>query len=479
MERSRSPVAPIVFLGALVLAPALFAVLWESGADPRWSTGARVAWVSRDVVLLFGTAVIYLNWRMSDSAALGWFATALGAASLHLLVFDLVLLSDQSSGASLLAPSQSPDLTVVLVVPVLAVLAARATPLPRSCDPLALAVGIGLVTIGLRLALLVSGHALHRIHDQVPLVLTTLLAALGLVAIVVVARTRSLPARTRGPSTFAAVLLVGAQTGTTIAPDGAAQTGLAALGVLGAVAVTVGATSLCANTALTVRASAHLLDTRVAQAEERVNRDAEMLHELRSTVAGVTKATGLLRQSDLVLPHHHRVQLQSMIDRELSRMERLLDARPPARQEVVALDEVIEPLVVAHRALGHEVGWRPSGHRALGVADDIAEALHVLLSNAGRHAPHAPVTVTVAPTAPGRIGVRVADSGPGLDPSLRGHLFERGARGHTSHGEGIGLHLARRLVRDSGGDLLLETAQPGRGCTFLLCLHNHTEEVTT
>lgn len=48
------------------------------------------------------------------------------------------------------------------------------------------------------------------------------------------------------------------------------------------------------------------------------------------------------------------------------------------------------------------------------------------------------------------IEVTVSDPGPGIDPSLRDHVFEPFVSG-KSHGQGLGLALVRKLLRDMGG----------------------------
>jgi signal transduction histidine kinase len=67
------------------------------------------------------------------------------------------------------------------------------------------------------------------------------------------------------------------------------------------------------------------------------------------------------------------------------------------------------------------------------------------------------------------VRVQVSDQGPGVPAGLRDAIFERGARGAGSAGEGIGLHVARALVHDLGGSLELAPTA-GRGATFVVAL---------
>jgi two-component system, OmpR family, sensor kinase len=105
--------------------------------------------------------------------------------------------------------------------------------------------------------------------------------------------------------------------------------------------------------------------------------------------------------------------------------------------------------------------------------DRLRQVLENLLSNAARHSPGGqPVTVEVATTRrDGRswATVRVADRGPGVPPQALPRLFERFGRGPGSRGLGLGLYLARRIIREHGGELAVDAA-PGVGGIFVLTL---------
>ena len=153
----------------------------------------------------------------------------------------------------------------------------------------------------------------------------------------------------------------------------------------------------------------------------------------------------------------------------MARLERMLSRRGQQPVTGVCLDDVLLPLVETQRTLGTDVRFQPSGLRALGRADDIAEAMHILLSNAARHAPDA--LVAVAATRCGdTIQLHVSDNGPGVPAALRPTLFAWGARGSTSPGQGIGLQLAKRLMLEQAGNLRLEDEGRLGGATFILTI---------
>ena len=101
----------------------------------------------------------------------------------------------------------------------------------------------------------------------------------------------------------------------------------------------------------------------------------------------------------------------------------------------------------------------------------IREVLGNLVSNAIRHTP-AGGRVTIigrrARAEPGpiaaneRIELVVRDTGPGIDPALLPHIFERFARGQGSTGTGLGLSIARGLIELHGGTIAA-SSPPGGG----------------
>lgn len=99
-----------------------------------------------------------------------------------------------------------------------------------------------------------------------------------------------------------------------------------------------------------------------------------------------------------------------------------------------------------------------------------------LLTNAARHAPGAPVHLGVE-RAGRRVRVVCRDHGPGIDPALAPHVFERGVRGAQSEGSGLGLYGARMLMREQGGDLVLERVPTGT--RFVATLPATTSAVVT
>jgi signal transduction histidine kinase len=211
------------------------------------------------------------------------------------------------------------------------------------------------------------------------------------------------------------------------------------------------------------------LVSRVELAEAILAREQERMHELRATVSSVALSHRLLSDSGAKLCRATRWRLERLRETELGRIERLLADGPKETVGAVDLTRVLDPLVDSVRMRGHEVVWTGTRRLGVGRADDISEIVHILLENAIRHAGGNQIEVEVA-GGPERIELRVSDAGPGVPAALAPNVFDRDIRTATSRGEGIGLHIARRLARDLGGDLRLESSPTATGASFVLQL---------
>ena len=105
------------------------------------------------------------------------------------------------------------------------------------------------------------------------------------------------------------------------------------------------------------------------------------------------------------------------------------------------------------------------------VPDRIQQVLANLLGNARRHtSPGGQVTLAGRRTLDGHAAIDVTDTGQGIVSDHLPHLFERFYRGDASRrsgaGSGIGLTIARAIVRAHGGDLTAHSDGTQQGATF-------------
>ncbi|HZS94923.1 MAG TPA: HAMP domain-containing sensor histidine kinase, partial [Chloroflexota bacterium] len=146
------------------------------------------------------------------------------------------------------------------------------------------------------------------------------------------------------------------------------------------------------------------------------------------------------------------------------------------QREPFELNAVLEKVVEGRRREAHarDISLQVHGPsrpaRVVGDEHLMSRAVENLLDNALRHTPDG-----------GRIGIdwsvdgnvarfAVIDTGPGIDPRDLPHLFEPmyradAARNGGSGGAGLGLTIARRILRAHGGDLSAANAE-GAGAEF-------------
>jgi signal transduction histidine kinase len=103
----------------------------------------------------------------------------------------------------------------------------------------------------------------------------------------------------------------------------------------------------------------------------------------------------------------------------------------------------------------------------------LEQVLTNLLTNAIKYSPGGGRIVVSADRVGGNAVVTVADTGLGIPPEDRERIFEPFRRGNAGAqnvpGVGLGLSVARRIVRAHQGDIEVES-QPGMGSTFRIRL---------
>ncbi|MFZ1687874.1 MAG: ATP-binding protein [Flavobacteriales bacterium] len=101
-------------------------------------------------------------------------------------------------------------------------------------------------------------------------------------------------------------------------------------------------------------------------------------------------------------------------------------------------------------------------------ADKAVWVLVNLLSNAVRHSPQGGKVTIGTSTAHGQMVLSIIDQGPGIPPAEQEHLFERFARGTSTHNStGLGLSIAKEFMVAMGGDIRFDGTATG-GTSFIL-----------
>jgi len=197
----------------------------------------------------------------------------------------------------------------------------------------------------------------------------------------------------------------------------------------------------------------------LVESQQRLLRDVS--HELRSPLARLQVAAGLLRQQSggAALPPVER------IEREVSKLDALIgqilgfvrvSSLAHIDRQPVELNDLLAALVADARFEGGAAGIEV----ALDATDTVwvsadeqllSSALENVIRNAIQHAANR-VEVSCTRTQGGGAAIQVGDDGPGLDAMERSRMFEPFQAG-PGGGAGVGLVIAARAVKLHGGSI--------------------------
>ncbi len=225
-----------------------------------------------------------------------------------------------------------------------------------------------------------------------------------------------------------------------------------------------------------------LLDERTGTLE--VREAARVFNRMARELDATFRARGLLMAA---LSHDLRTPLTRMRMRLENESESAVVTRCVA--DIREMSELIETALDVFRNAGDDEPLRPVDVTALArsMVDDMADGgqpvtlsgasavamarpvalrrvLGNLLGNAMRYGSSADVSVE---TDDQRVRVRIDDRGPGISANLLDQVFQpffrvEGSRHRSSGGSGLGLYIARDLLRRQGGDVSLVN-RPGGG----------------
>jgi two-component system nitrogen regulation sensor histidine kinase GlnL len=223
--------------------------------------------------------------------------------------------------------------------------------------------------------------------------------------------------------------------------------------------------------------------------DEALLRGPEVLaHEIKNPLAGIRGAAQLLgRGAD-----DKNKALTGLIAAEVDRIAKLIDEMQSLSQRTVPplvpcnLHEAVRRAIAVLDAAGKtsvriEEEFDPSLPPLLGNADGLVRVVINLLSNAIEACGNAEKPRVIVRTrfasglqlhaagqgAPVRLPIelRVSDNGPGIDPAMRDHVFDPFVTSKKS-GQGLGLALVRKLVREMNGRVGYDRDEAGRRTHF-------------
>jgi len=228
----------------------------------------------------------------------------------------------------------------------------------------------------------------------------------------------------------------------------------------------------------------------------RQNMVTDIAHELRtplSSIRGYLEAIqdGVVKPNRATLDTIHRelMQLTRLVD-DLQELSLAEAHQLQLHRERVDVGELVasEVQAVLPQATAQQVElsmdatdeprwvWLDGGR--------VRQVLGNILRNALAHTPAGGRIGVSVGSADGHVQIAVADSGPGIAPNDVAHVFERfyradKARSRRAGGTGLGLTIARELVRAHGGEISVQS-ELGKGSRFLIRLPStappHVEE---
>ncbi|MEX0786933.1 MAG: HAMP domain-containing sensor histidine kinase [Dehalococcoidia bacterium] len=221
---------------------------------------------------------------------------------------------------------------------------------------------------------------------------------------------------------------------------------------------------------------------------ERRELTAAISHDLRTPLASVRAMVEAL--DDHVVTDEAEVErYYATIRREIDRLNRMiedlfelaqldagalrLDRRPTALQEIAA--EVVDAMQAQAQQAGVALALRVEGEPSELALDGarIERATANLVRNALEHTPSGGRIDVSVFARDGQVGLRVADSGEGIQPDDLARIWDRFYRAEPSRrrgprsadGAGLGLAIVRGVVQAHGGSVSAGST-PGHGATL-------------
>jgi K+-sensing histidine kinase KdpD len=210
-----------------------------------------------------------------------------------------------------------------------------------------------------------------------------------------------------------------------------------------------------------------------------------LAHEFKTPLTAIKAAVSSLLGDEPATPAHK--ELLQVMDEEADRLTWLVSesvqiARVEAgRMELRKRPQAVEQII--REALHRTAGVLESRHVEVRVSNAILSVpvdrelvlivLRQLLDNAAKYSPPGSPIVIGAAEEEGSVVVTVEDFGPGIPQPDLNRVFERFYRGAHARervpGTGMGLAIAREIVRGHGGDLKV-VSRLGHGSEFSFTL---------
>lgn len=201
-----------------------------------------------------------------------------------------------------------------------------------------------------------------------------------------------------------------------------------------------------------------------AMATDQLQRDRQsakrQAHDRHSALLSVEAVVRILEDDSGATDQATRQRLGTAAVQELRRLRSIDEVSgSPAVAAIVEFASLIESLVAVANADGACIQLElRSDLSVFGVSSAIVDVVRNLISNAIYHGEGKGIVVGAQRVDCQSVELRVSDSGPGIAAARRFDLFEPGRSSGGPGHSGIGLYSARLMLREMGGDLVLDRA---------------------
>jgi two-component system sensor histidine kinase KdpD len=217
-------------------------------------------------------------------------------------------------------------------------------------------------------------------------------------------------------------------------------------------------------------------------------------HEFKTPLTSIKAAASALLSGAVSKPEEQR-ELTTVVNEEADRLGRLVtEVIQAARLEAgkIQLNRSRQSAAELIAAVLQQMPAATEGRRLEArIADDLPMievdselmqlAIRNLLDNALKYSsPESPVRISAEAGERGLL-IKVSDQGPGILERDQSRIFEKFYRGPNTHsrvpGTGMGLAIAREIVRAHGGDIWVESGA-GQGSEFCIAVPFLAQEKT-
>jgi signal transduction histidine kinase len=202
--------------------------------------------------------------------------------------------------------------------------------------------------------------------------------------------------------------------------------------------------------------------------EDRERLFVAISHDLRTPIMRLKFRTELLDDEAVRAEFHEDLDELDMMVK--SALQNVQDSNIHEDVTTVRIDPLLVRMVRDAQLGNHQVAYTASGLTVLGKPLALKRALSNLLDNGVYYGDRVDIS---AGAEDGHICIVLRDHGPGVPDAALGILFDANVRlqhgrDRNSSGHGLGLGIARWLVRDMGGELLIANHPDGGLCATII-----------